>query len=86
MKRPIEVLDSAIGAGILRGSRGPVGKPGEIIARMTEEARAQLGKLTSSDVADVRSDLVYDDEETAARKRYSAMLIEADRLRTIRRR
>ena len=51
-KTPAEVLNHAIArATWLGGARRPKGKPGEIIASMSEEDRALLRELKSEDIS-----------------------------------
>lgn len=70
-------LDEAIGFAVLNSRRWA--EPGGVVKRLPEVQRALLRQLSSDDVRDVREDLVFDDERTAARRRYREMLAEFDK-------
>lgn len=61
--RAMDVLELAIMQAIMydryRARPGHPGKPGELIERLSKEAREQLVNLKSDDVANIRKDAIF---------------------------
>lgn len=79
-KTPKEALEAARGLALfLRSSGRPKGKPGELVQSLPPRHRRLLENLVAADVLDVRSDQVWDDEETEEAKELSQLKRLVDR-------
>jgi hypothetical protein len=52
--KPVEVLEQAIGTGVLMHKRAAWNKPGVVIQKLPEERRGILQRLTSEELSKVR--------------------------------
>jgi hypothetical protein len=58
LNKPFDILEKAIGEGILRNKLNKYKKPGSIIEKLSEEDREILKQLKSDDIKTIRKDLI----------------------------